>query len=626
MISIDELNQSQRRAARWGEGPLLVLAGPGSGKTSVLTLRIAEVIKQSPDEKFRILGLTFTVRAATEMQDRLRALLGENSRRIQLRTFHSFCTDLLRQHGSHVGLKPDFSVITDDKDRVAILKDLGEQLAEVGYIVDEPERALKQIDTIFTNGIGVNELPGYFDQNAQNQCEELQAVLSAYLGTLTASNQLDFGAMLYFARELLATKPRIQRQVKTVYRYVCVDEFQDTNIAQYRVLKLLAEGPEANIFVVADDDQVIFQWNGADPKRLEEFKRDFSPVVIQLPDNYRCPEEVVEIANRLISHNSDRTTDKSPSVSRSHSPGIVTVEAYDTLDDEVAGLADRLKDVSSGRRSNCLVIARSNKLLLEAKNLLAEHSIEAEVVVKSQEFSSPLMKLMYLSLKLANTPDSRSILNKLCVAASDASGDTISAEEIASQAQVSEQTYLRSFFADVAERRDLKAFSETGLRNLCEEINYEKFVEVAMKELEALNTNDEFPDFPMDSDNWKRITGEIARQHGSRLSLHVLLQEMDLAPKSKRLPRTCVRMQTVHTAKGVEFTHVFLIGLAEDQFPTYFAKKSGDTGRAMEEERRNCFVAITRASKSLYLSYAGEYNGWPKRPSRFLREMGLLDG
>jgi len=197
--------------------------------------------------------------------------------------------------------------------------------------------------------------------------------------------------MLYFARELLSTKPRIQRQVKTVYRYVCVDEFQDTNIAQYRVLKLMAEGPQANIFVVADEDQVIFQWNGADPKRLEEFKIDFSPNVIQLPDNYRCPREGVEIANRLISHNCERGTDKSPSVSRSDQPGVVSLNAYDSFSDEVTGLAQRLAKVPAGRRSNCLVIARSNKLLLEAKGLLAGHSIDAEVVVKSQEFSSPLM-------------------------------------------------------------------------------------------------------------------------------------------------------------------------------------------------------------------------------------------
>jgi len=177
MISVEHLNENQRRAVIWREGPLLVLAGPGSGKTAVLTLRIAELIGQSPEETFRILGLTFTVKAATEMQDRLRALLGEYSRRIQIRTFHSFCTDLLRQHGSHVGLKPDFSVITDDKDRVAILKDLGEQLANDEFDIDEPEQALKQIDTVFTNGIRLSELPQFFDHKAQSQCKKLQAVL-----------------------------------------------------------------------------------------------------------------------------------------------------------------------------------------------------------------------------------------------------------------------------------------------------------------------------------------------------------------------------------------------------------------------------------------------------------------
>ena len=319
-ITLDDLNENQRQAVEWKDGRLLVLAGPGSGKTAVLTLRIARLVKNSPDDSFRILGLTFTVKAAKEMQVRIDGLLEEKTRRVKLCTFHSFCTDLLRQHGSHLGLHPDFSVITDDKDRASILKELDDN-GEID--IDNPEDALKKIDVMFTHGIDADELPNYFESE---QCVVLQSIFKGYLNKLTESNQLDFGSMLYFSRKLLETMPRISRQVKTVYRYICVDEFQDTNLAQYRLLKLIAEPESANLFVVADDDQVIFQWNGADPKRLDELKSDYHPIIIQLPENFRCPQAVVEIANKLIAHNSDRDISKVAGVAHSQTQGIVSLD------------------------------------------------------------------------------------------------------------------------------------------------------------------------------------------------------------------------------------------------------------------------------------------------------------
>ena len=205
-ITLDDLNENQRQAVEWKDGRLLVLAGPGSGKTAVLTLRIARLVKNSPDDSFRILGLTFTVKAAKEMQVRIDGLLEEKTRRVKLCTFHSFCTDLLRQHGSHLGLHPDFSVITDDKDRASILKELDDN-GEID--IDNPEDALKKIDVMFTHGIDADELPNYFESE---QCVVLQSIFKGYLNKLTESNQLDFGSMLYFSRKLLETMPRISRQ------------------------------------------------------------------------------------------------------------------------------------------------------------------------------------------------------------------------------------------------------------------------------------------------------------------------------------------------------------------------------------------------------------------------------
>lgn len=621
MIQREQLNKLQQEAADWQDGALLVLAGPGSGKTAVLTLRIAQLIRNTPDENFRILGLTFTVKAAGEMRDRISQLLTENNRRVHICTFHSFCTDLLRQHGSHLGLKPDFTVISDDKDRLALLKKLD---------VDSPEDTLKVIDKLFTHGLSTADLRQHADKTQDDKYQNWATLFEQYLAALTAENQLDFGAMLHFTRQLLQTKPRIARQVRTVYRYICVDEFQDTNKAQYQVLKAIVNTEQPNLFVVADDDQIIYQWNGADPNRLEALKADYQPSVLQLPDNYRCPKEIVELANRLIQHNTNRIASKIPSISQREQAGVIDLQSFPHFEAELDGLAQQLQTIPNRQREKCLVIARTNKLLTQVERQLKAAGIKAEIVTRNQDFSSPLMLAIYYSLKLANASDSRSILNKLCAATTAALSNQIimSAEEIASKASMENTPLLRAFFEETCNHAQLKPFSEAGIRYLCDSLNFHTFVEESIRYFDHLNqgktpeSTENFPDYLADKENWQRIVNDVQHNYGDNLSLHVLLQEMDLTPKSKPLSRDCVRLQTIHTAKGTEFEHVYLIALAEEQFPTYFAIQQGN--KSIEEERRNCFVAITRASSTLYLSYADKYFGWSKAPSRFLKEMGLL--
>ena len=622
-LTYEQLNGNQQTAANWGDGPILVLAGPGSGKTAVLTLRIARIIKSTPEENFKVLGLTFTVRAANEMNKRLLELLGVHSQRVQLKTFHSFCSDLLRQHGSHLGLKPDFSVITDDKDRTLILKDINDR-GEV--LIDDPEDTLKKIDKMFIRGILPEELESYFEPDKIEQCNKLRAIFNSYIEALLLSNQLDFGSMIYFAHRVLSTKKRIANQIRTVYNYICVDEFQDTNLAQYQILKQIAPDETSNLFVVADDDQVIFQWNGADPKRLQELKLDYKPEIVQLPENYRCPGKIVAIANLLIKHNADRIDSKIAGVSHNSDAGAISLMDFKDAEQELDGLAAEIVKIEKSRRSTCLVIARTNQMLVKAKQVLLSHDIEAEIVSKSQDFFSAVFQFLYLILKLYNSPESKSILNKLCAVATSLNGITLSAEEISTQSSVDGSGLLRTFFNYASISAILEPVCILADANLFETINYREFVKRSLEYFELQNPDlpidESYPDYSSDKSEWERISHEIKQSHGEQVSLHIFLQEMDLTPKEKSLPRTCVRLQTVHTAKGMEFEHVYVIGLAEDQFPTYFSKKNGDS--AVEEERRNCFVAITRASRTLYLSYAKKYNGWSKEPSRFLREMGLL--
>lgn len=627
-LSLDQLklNESQRQAVDWGEGPILVLAGPGTGKTLVLTLRAANLVKNSPNEYFRILGLTFTVKAANEMKDRVEKYLGQESRRVQIRTIHSFCADILRQHGSHLGLRPDFSIINDDKDRLGILNDAIREASKKGYDVDDPEDYLAAIDAMFRNGYTPETLQRHSNNINKEKYEKLAAVFSAYLDQLVSNNQLDFGSLLHYTRELLEGKSRIARQVRLVYKYICVDEFQDTNIAQYKIIRLLAESPGANLFVVADDDQTIFQWNGADPQRLEEMKNDYNPVIIQLPENYRCPKPIIDLATRLISHNNLRIGGKAHLATRKdHQPNnCIFLEAYRDYTAEINGLAEHLKAIPLYKREENLVLARNNRLLKNAKEILENQGIKAEVIKKKQDFETPPMRLFYGLLKLANSPNSRSQLNKLCSALNDFSGSNLSAEDISSKAVLENKTLFLSFLERLLSSSisELEKLAKTSLENLYKQLNFKKFITEAL----SIFSNQEidiFPYFEEEKLIWEEDYNRACREFNNSLTLPILLQEIDLAPKSIPLGKDCVRLQTVHTAKGMEYKHVFLIGLVEDYFPAFQAIKQGENGKLMEEERRNCFVAITRASETLHMSCAHEYFGWRKEPSRFLKEMGM---
>ncbi len=337
------LNESQLEAVKWQAGPLLVLAGPGSGKTRVLTYRLARLIEESPDARFRVLGVTFTNKAASEMRNRIDTLLYQGRDRATLTTFHSFAAEILRQHGSHVGLKPDFSILSEQADREAVLTDAikavqrededfvpkaSQLLPVVSRMQDEcilPEEALKWL-------------------GVQPHARELAAIYREYRALLIKANQMDFGSLLAVAVGLLEKKPAIARQIRRVYSFVCVDEFQDTNAAQFRLLIQLVPEANPNLFVVADDDQVIYEWNGASPARLQDLRMKFGMHVIQLPENFRCPPEVITLANNLILHNSDRAADKKPLSAHKAKDGKnrVTVKRFGDFEEERLWLANRL--------------------------------------------------------------------------------------------------------------------------------------------------------------------------------------------------------------------------------------------------------------------------------------------
>lgn len=431
MDYLKDLNSSQSAAAQWDTGPMLVLAGPGSGKTATLTARVARLVDESDGQSFRILCLTFTRKAAAEMRERLLTLVSTAKDRVLLTTFYSFATDILRQHGSHFGLSPDFEII-EESERVHLAKSILTDKADELTKFVSAEKALTAIDFLLRNVAPDSEVPAMLkDPEAGKQ---LQTLFSHYKALLKQQNCLDYGAILYFCEELLRERPRVAKQLRTVYRYLCVDEFQDTNVAQYRVLRALAPNRDANVFIVGDDDQVIFQWNGASPARVKELEKHYDLTTIQLPQNYRCPPQVVALANALIVHNAERSVDKLPLLSMKAHSGIGPIDllGFDDDEQEAAGVARRVAARLQGgsRPSDIVVLARATKLLERIQKALHTLSVPAHVQRRKSQFESAPLRFITSALKLALVRSDNDLASMVTKALSDCVGHDFSEDDL----------------------------------------------------------------------------------------------------------------------------------------------------------------------------------------------------
>lgn len=636
MLDLSALNENQRQAIAWGEGPLLVLAGPGSGKTRVLTYRIARLLNDTPDDRFRILGITFTTKAAAEMRNRLDALVIEGRERALLTTFHSFAAEILRQHGSHVGLRPDFTILAQQADREAVFAEAVSASVDPELQEDFPAgRLLPAIDRLLDEGISPTDAFDFLSPNPN--AGVVASVYAKYEEVLLDKHQLDFGMLLVVALRLLRTNAAVAKQIRRIYRHVCVDEFQDTNAAQYNFLLELVPAEDPNLFIVADDDQIIYQWNGANPKRLREIRDLFAMEMIQLPQNYRCPKEVITLANRLIKHNDDRAPGKKDLSSHKPAVGgdIVRLIRFNDSVSEVAWLRQDILARSERERRECVVLARTRKLLEAVVRDFQEAGLPAYIAVRKTEFQSAPVSWLHASLRLANSRQDREQVRRLCKAYYTLEGVNLRPEDVVAQAAFDEGDFLRAWISLAHRAENVSHATQECLKvmlaSLLERSDHWSFINAAFSWFEQLREasdtlpEDAFSEYKEEAETWGALQQAIVGQYGkTEVTLHLLLQEMDLRSKEPPPPQNAIRCFTIHAAKGLEFKHVYLMGLAEDQLPSWAAVKKGDDSLEMREERRNCFVAITRAQESLTLTYAHSYYGYRKTPSRFLREMGLI--
>lgn len=636
-MDLSSLNENQRKAIMWQDGPLLVLAGPGSGKTRVLAYRVARLIEETPEKHFRILGLTFTNQAATEMRDRIESLAPKAGERTLLTTFHSFCADILRQHGHHIGLRPDFTILAQTADRQSLLDDaIRNAVEEETQVTYTGESLLPLITRLLDLGVAADAAGDFLKTRSLSEPKVIGLIYAAYRRLMLEKNALDFGGLIAEVLGLLDHQPAVKKQLHRVYSYVCVDEFQDTNLSQYRVLSHLVNPHTKNLFVVADDDQIIYQWNGANPERLDTLRKDFDMTVLQLPENYRCPPQVIGIANELIQYNINRTPDKRPSLA--HKPksakSPINLHEFDTFDEEANWLASSIKKREKTSWGKCAILGRTRRLLEKVIEALESHDIPGYLAMRKDEFVCPALQWLHAMLRLANARQDREQLRRVCKAYYTLTGTDLNVGDIASAASTEAGDYLRAWrtaaLANPTNPSKTKAFLSRSVIKLTDKLDFLTFADDSFRWFDDLsetsaNAEETFLEYKAEKATWAALVREIIGQYGrDQMTLHVLLQELDLRSKTQIPPKNAVRCFTIHGAKGMEFDHVYLIGLVEDQLPSWAAIKKGDKSREMQEERRNCFVAITRTQETLTLTYSKEVFGWKKAPSRFLKEMGLV--
>lgn len=592
----------------------------------VLTSRIAKLLRESEGSSFRVLALTFTNKAADEMQSRAQLLCPEVEERAAIGTFHSFCMQMLQQHGSHIGIKPDFAIYSLDEDRRELLRDGLRREFGSGQDATSLDRYLRLIDKLKGMLIDENEAASKFRDPAEG--ENVARAYRAYEHELRSANALDFNSLILRAHQLVKQFDGIAQRYRKTYRYWMLDEFQDTNRAQYKFLRTLAGESFKNIFAVADDDQIIYQWNGASFAQLQKFRTDFSPELVQLPTNFRCPPPIVNAANNLVRHNTSRTPDKLPLEAGKVSAIVpadqaILLGSYPTDADEAEAVANAIASQHKSTWGRTVILARTKAILEKMKASMVSKGISVTLAQRRDDFVSSQFRWLHAVLRQVSRPQDARNFSVLVESFNRWADSTLSSDLIAAQSEGSGRSLLDEWLLAIrgcgGERERAVELASTFSRS---EIGYTGFVAEVRSLLER-EPHEPGGDLEEDEKAWASLQKTIGQIYGRSLALDQFLQYMALQSKEPPVPEDTVALMTIHAAKGKEFDFVYLVGVAEEVLPSFQSLKAGEGSAEMEEERRNCFVAITRTREQLVLTWASRYRGYSKKPSRFLAEMGF---
>ncbi|MBI3666162.1 MAG: UvrD-helicase domain-containing protein [Acidobacteria bacterium] len=642
MDFLGQLNPRQREAVEHTEGPLLILAGAGSGKTRVITYRIAHLIRNNHVPPSRLLAVTFTNKAAEEMRDRVAILLGGGSSPAPdgtlslpwVSTFHSFAVRLLRREGGGLeALRQGFTArfsIYDEADQVAVLKAVYRQLG-----LDEkflPYRsAAARISHAKNQGIAPEH---YYGRSTNPQDEKLAVIYEQYEAALRRANALDFDDLLLEAVRLLRHDEQARARAVDRFHYLMVDEYQDTNRVQYDLVRLLTE-PRRNLCVVGDEDQSIYGWRGADIRNILDFERDYpGATLIRLEQNYRSTKNILDAAGQVVSHNLER---KGKELWTTAGPGskILLYRGEDAENEALFIAACIEKHLRQNPSERAAVLYRTNFQSRQIEEALRRYGRSYLLVGGLSFYQRAEVKDLLAYLKAAVSPqDSYSLLRIINTPARGIGKSTVeliarhtgetglslwaSLEDLLARGSLAARSHaaLAGFQSLM---KDLRAHLGSGplhqaLVWLLDTTGYRKMLEQegTIESQGRLENIDELVNAAADAG----ARGETVEEFLDHAALVADTDDLDEAAQ--------VTLLTLHMAKGLEFSLVIMAGMEEGLFPH---SRSADTASGLEEERRLCYVGMTRAQKQLVLTLArsrrrfggGELE--PGRPSRFLREV-----
>ena len=628
----DGLNGEQARAVTHGDGPLLILAGAGSGKTKTLTHRIAYLIGELKVFPSRILAVTFTNKAAKEMRQRLAKLLDEEADNRQfmpwMGTFHSICVRILRMDGASIGLDKRF-LIYDTDDQVSLMK----QIMKARGLTDKDIKP-RAVLSVISNAKNEMRSAEDFSMSARGPREQKIAELFfAYEKALEEAAALDFDDLLTKTVELLQNSPEIRQKWQRQFEHILIDEYQDTNAVQYALIKLLVN-EQRNLCVVGDDAQSIYSFRGADYTNILNFERDFpGTTVVKLEQNYRSTGAILDLANSLIQHNIHRT-DKNLWTANGDGIDPKLWQLY-SESEEVLAIANEIQaQIANGRQyGDVAVLYRTNAQSYAIERALRQSYIPYKIVGGLRFLDRAVVKDVLAYLRLLYQPSDRVSFLRIVNVPKRGIG-TVSVAKFLDWNDAARRDIVSGLLA-VEEADNLTARAKRPLLELgkiLEELRQEidgSPAELIEKIIKRTGYGDFINDGTPQAEERMENIGVLLAEAKAYVDVPAFLEEMALMSSADTAAEQQVTLMTLHAAKGLEFPVVFLAGLEEGILPH---ARVFDSGKAddIEEERRLCYVGVTRAREELFVSCASSRTQFGQigynMPSRFLDEMGLMVG
>ena len=628
------LNPAQREAVEAIKGPVLILAGPGSGKTRVITQRIAYLIKECGVSPRHIMAVTFTNKAAKEMTERLSKLVPTAVKQLTMGTFHAICARILRQDGEAAGIDPHF-VIYDDDDQVALIKKCLQEL-NLDPKQNPAAAILNKISFAKSQVIDPQE----YMTRARSYFEEVVGrVYERYALMMKQSAALDFDDLLMQTVQLLKNHPEIRTRYQERYLHLLVDEFQDTNMVQYEMIKLLGS-KHRNICVVGDPDQSIYSWRSADLRNILGFEKDFSEAkVVLLEQNYRSTKNILDVATSIIEANKERKA-KDLWTEKAAGEKAIVVETYNEQEEAqfVVSEVDKLVRKNEFKLGDCAVMYRTNAQSRALEEAFIRYGLPYKLVAGTRFYERKEGKDIIAYLRYIQNPNDGVSLQRIINVPGRGIGQRTLSElnALAKSLNLNESETLQLMAEGKIEKTPFNsriAQSLAGFATMMNEMRA-KSREVSLTELfDMVTAKSGYKDFLANDkdgeERWENILElrTVAKEYGELApptGLSAFLEGVALVADVDNLDGTtdAVTLITLHQAKGLEFPAVFIVGMEEGVLPHI---RSFDDPAQMEEERRLCYVGVTRAKDKVYLVRAFRRNlmggNLVNEPSRFLKDI-----